>query len=804
MQFLEDFRYAVRRLWKDRAFTSVVVLALAMGIGTNTTVFTLVNAVLFKGLPFEDPDRILHLNSRNVKESSNFNVSLPDYRDWKEQGKVFNPLAAYEIIGFNLSDGEELPERFSGARMTPNAFSVIRVKPALGRDFEEADAKPGAQLVAILGYSIWQNRYSGKPDILGKTIRLNEVPTTVIGVMPKGFKFPVGQDVWTQLLPTPANEKRDARILSVFGRLAPGSTLAEAKATMNGIASRLEKAYEKENKDIGVNVETFNDRFNGGNIKQIFLVLMGAVGFLLLIACANVSNLLLARAVTRGREISIRTALGASRWQVVRQLLTESILLGFLGGLAGLFLSYWGVRGFSMAVADVGKPYWIDFSMDLTVFGYLAAICIGTGILFGLVPALRATKVDLNEMLKDGGRGTGARTGYLSSGLVVIELGLALVLLIGAGLMMRSFMNLNGLGNQYNADHILTMRMNLVRTKYVTPNDRFQFAEKLLARLKALPGVERVAITSNLPLNGSFGRNVELEGNPPVEPGRRPATTAIYITPEYFRVLGKPLLRGREFEDADGLPGREVVIVNQRFVEKYFPGQEAIGKRFRMPEEDASVNSAWVNIVGVALNARQDDPTREIEPLVYITERMQPLSNISVMARTTVDPITLATPFRKAVQELDADLPVFDPWPMQQSLERQRWPFRVFGTMFTLFALMAIALASVGIYAVMSYSVNQRRQEIGIRMALGSSASGVVRLMLRKGLIQLALGLTLGLGGSILATRALSVLLVDVKSTDPLTYGVLALLLGTITLAACLIPARRAAKVDPLVALRYE
>ena len=290
MPFLEDFRYACRRLWKDRAFTSVVVLALAMGIGTNTTVFTLVNAVLFKGLPFEDPDRILHLNSRNVKESSKFNVSLPDYLDWKEQAKVFNPLAAYEILGFNLSDGEELPERFSGARMSPNAFSVIRAKPVLGRDFEEADAKPGAQLVAIVGYSIWQNRYSGKPDILGKTIRLNEVPAIIIGVMPKGFQFPVGQDVWTQLLPIPANEKRGVRGLSVFGRLVPGASLAEAKATMNGIASRLEKAYEKENKDIGVNVETFNDRFNGGNIKQIVLVVMGAVCFLLLITFANVAT----------------------------------------------------------------------------------------------------------------------------------------------------------------------------------------------------------------------------------------------------------------------------------------------------------------------------------------------------------------------------------------------------------------------------------------------------------------------------------------------------------------------------------
>jgi putative ABC transport system permease protein len=575
------------------------------------------------------------------------------------------------------------------------------------------------------------------------------------------------------------------------------------------IASQLEQSYPKENKGIKIDVKTFNDEFNGGQIRVVFLALLGAVGCVLLVACANVSNLLLARSLARAKEISIRVALGAGRWQIVRQLLLESLILGFAGGVLGLFLAIWGVKGFTLAVADVHKPYWIDFRMDFTVFAYLTAICAGTGVLFGLFPALQASKLNPADTLKEGTRGAvgGRRAKFFTSSLVVVELALSLFLLIGAGLMIRSFYALYGMTSVLASDKLLVMRMYLLNAKYPKSVDRQQFLDRLLPRLRSLPGVEAVSAVSHFPMEGSMSWRFELEGKPPTLNAKKPATEGMVITPDYFKLLGKPLLRGREFNSSDGLPGKEVAIVNQRFAAKYFQNQDPLAKRVLLELSDGpgTPRRVWLPIVGLCADIVQNDPTRpENDAIVYIPAQLQSLSNVGVIARTNRNPKALITAFRKEVQNLDQDLPVFGASTLDELFTQKRWAFRVFGSLFSIFAVFALILASVGLYAVMAYGVVQRTPEIGVRMALGASRANILRLVLRTGLYQFAIGLALGLIAAFAGTRVLSSLLVRVKPSDPFTFMTLTAVLFLVTMIACIIPARRAMRVDPIVALRYE
>ncbi len=500
-------------------------------------------------------------------------------------------------------------------------------------------------------------------------------------------------------VPTADSEKRDSRGLLAFGRLAEGATLADARAEMDVVARRLEKTYPKTNEGVGVVVKPYNDQFNGGPIRTVFLALLGAVGFVLLIACANVANLLLARSIARTKEVAIRSALGASRWRVVRQLLIESVLLGVSGGVAGLVLSIWGVRMFDRAVANVGKPYWINFSMDFAVFGYLAAICLTTGILFGLAPALQVSKVDINEILKEGGRGSSgsSRVKYLAGFLVVSEVALSLVLLVGAGLMIRSFLKMYGMQAGIDAGRLLTMRLNLVDSRYPTPETRVAFYERLRPRLESVPGVESVAFASSLPIGGSFGWRFEIEGQPPVEPDKRPSVSGLVISPDYFQVMGMRILRGRSFTDTDGTTGKTAVIVNQPFVAKYWPGEEPLGKRLRLVREG---EQPWLTVVGVCPDIRQNDPTRaEVDPAIYVPYRQDPARGFAIVARGRVAASSLGAALRKEVQAVDEALPVFSVQTLQEFFIQARWPFRVFGTLFAIFAVIALVLSSVGIYA---------------------------------------------------------------------------------------------------------
>jgi putative ABC transport system permease protein len=806
---LQDLRFAVRMLTKDRAVTFVAILALGLGIGLNASVFTLVNAVLIRGLPFPQPEQIFHLSGRNTTTRNNVAFSYLDFEEMRAQATAFSGLAAYRNGSFTVTESGQLPERIAGVSVSASTFSLLKQPPLLGRDFAAGEDTPEAEPVVLLGHGVWQSRYGGDPAILGRIIRVDGVASTVIGVMPEGMRFPNGADLWRPLVPDSDDlERRDHRTINAIGRLAAGSDRRTAETEMAVIAQRLEQEYPDTNRSIGVAVQTFNERFNGGEIRIVFLALLGAVGFVLLIACANVANLLLARSAHRAREVAVRVALGATRLQIVRQLLVESVLLASIGGLLGLAFALIGVRLFDAAVADTGKPYWIVFSFDPVVFAYLAAICVTTGIVFGLAPALQVSRTNANEVLKEGGRGaSGAvRTRRLASAMVIAELTLTLVLLAGAGLMIRSFLKLYAMDVGLDTRHMLTMRLELPAQKYATPDERRLFYDALVARLLAIPGVQAAALASSLPFEGAQGRAFEVEGRPAPAPEEPLHTSAVVISPLYFQSIGLDVRQGRALTETDGSAGAESAVVNERFVTQFFSAEEAIGRRIRLLGRGSNAEPGpWLTIVGVSPTIRQRNPQHaESDAIVYLPYRLEALPSANIMMRSHVQPASLTPLVREAVQSVDPDQPVFRVRTMDEILAQARWPYRVFGSMFTIFALIALALSAVGIYAVTAYSVTQRRQEIGVRMALGARPRQVWWLILRRGLVQLAIGLTLGLALAWPASRVLQSLIVQIPAHDPVTFSVTIAVLILITMAACLIPARRATRLDPLTALRTE
>lgn len=808
MPLVHDIRFALRLIWKDRWFTAAAVTALALGIGLNTTVFTFVNAVLIRGLPFPEPDRILHLDSqRLVGDRDLSRVSYLDLQDWRRQVTTFEDLGAWSGGAMNVSESGHLPERLGGAWISANTFRLLRQQPILGRDFAPAEEREGAASVALIGYGMWQDRYGGDPNILGRIIRIDDTPSTIIGVMPEGLEFPSNASLWQPLVPGTDDKRRDARRLNVFGRLAPGVSQDKAEAELGVIAAGLAAQYPETNKNITVALSTFNERFNGGPIRLVFLSLMGAVAFVLLIACANVGNLLLARSVQRSREVAVRVALGASRWRIIRQLLAESVLLALMGGVIGLGLAAIGIRLFDRAVSDTGKPYWIVFSMDWTVFAFLLAVSVLTGIIFGLAPAFQVSKTNVNDVLKEGGRSQagGVRARRFTSVTVVLQIALTLVLLTGAGLMVRSFFKAYRLDLGVDGAQLLTAQLHLTEAKYPDADRRRQFYERLSDALASVTGTASITFATHAPAGGAWKRTLEIDGRPAVEGERPPEVSTVLVGDRYFRTLGLALRQGRELSTRDGTSGAENAVVNERFVAQFFAGNDPIGRRIRLTAAGDDPPGPWLTVVGVSPTVRQAQRD-EIEPdaVVYLPYRLEPASVAMIFARAQGEPTMLATPLRRAVQSIDADLPVFGVRTFEELLARWRWPYRVFGTMFALFALIALVLSSVGIYAVMAYSVSQRRQEIGLRIALGAGSGTVAFGVLRGGLVQLGIGLAIGLVGAYGASRLLGGLLVQTTPTDPVTFTAIISLLVAVTIAACLIPARRAARVDPIVALRAD
>jgi putative ABC transport system permease protein len=794
--FWRDLKYAGRNLVKRPGFTLIALIALALGIGANTAIFTLVNAVLLRPLPFAEPDRLVWMWG-NIRNGGNrASVSPLDFLDYRKQNTSFQEYAAMFSVPLALNlTGTGEPERLTGAAVTGNYFQALKVKPALGRVFLLENESPGRDQVALLSYGLWERRFGGDPGILNKTVTLDGKIFTILGVMSKDFNFPQAADVWMPINfdSSPGMKQRKAHFLRPIGRLKPGVTIAQAQADTDLVAQRLEQQYPNTNKGWNLRLVSLREQLVG-ETRPTLCILFGAVGFVLLIACANVANLLLVRAAARQKEIALRTALGAGRLRIVRQMITESLLLALLGGALGTLLATWGVD-LLVAVSAGSLPPTAHINIDGTVLGFTLLISLLTGTLFGLLPALRTIKLNLSDSLKEGGRsgGEGAHRNVSRSVLVVFESAIAVVLLIGAGLLIRSLIQLQHTRPGFDAHNVLTMRVDLSEKK---SEEAPRFFAAVESRISSLPGVESVGMVSELPLSGQPNDTpYSVEGRPTTESDgydddfRR-------VNTQYFRALRIPLLRGRNFTEQEVRDSAHVMIISELLAQQVFPNEEPLGKRLLM-----SIGNQSFEIVGIVGDIHHRDLESGASATMYMPT-YEPGMNLVIRAQS--DPSSLATPIRKEVQKIDVDQPVAAVKTMEQWLDTSVATPRYRTGLLALFALVALILASTGIYGVMSYAVTQRTHEIGVRMALGAKQFDVLKLVVRQGMVLVLLGVGIGLAGALALTRVMSSLLFGVGAKDPLTFVGVAALLGLVALIACYIPARRATKVDPLVALRYE
>ncbi|MFP5260954.1 MAG: ADOP family duplicated permease [Blastocatellia bacterium] len=808
---LQDIRYGARGLAKQRGFTAIAVLTLALGIGANTAIFSVVNELLLRPLPFRDADRLVMLWEISSEGRHQNTTSRANFRAWREQSTAFESMAAFSDQRLNLTgDGE--PEELSVQLTTPELFQVLGVEPILGRALTQEDARPGAPEVAVLSYGLWQRRFGGDPQAVGKPIRLNGAPYMVVGVLPAGFEWHIRKrsgtgkpaEIWTVLAMPTEGPGVIGRFLSAVARLKPGVTPAQAESEMKTIAARLEQDAPRYNKGTSAEVIPLREQFVG-NVRPALLILLGAVGFVLLIACANVANLMLARAAAREKEIALRTALGAHRFRIVRQLLTESLLLAFLGSLLGLALAWWGIRAL-VAISPSDLVNLRGVGINLTVLAWTLGVSLLTGIIFGIAPALEATRLNLNDALKEGGKGAGgqaSRSRRLRGALVVAEVALALVLLASAGLLVKSFAHLRRIDTGFSTDNVLTMVVRLPDGKYRQEQQIVAFFRQATERVRALPGVRSVGIVNYLPLYGGLGSNTgfSIEGRPAPQPGEEPGTNVRVSDQGYFAAMGIPLLRGRNFTDLEASEARHVVLISESLARQHFPGEDPIGKRISVEMFEKPNPTEIIGIVG---DVRYDSLTDEAEPTVYFPHPELTYEFMTLVIRTAGDPAEMAPAVRGELRAIDPEQPVSDVRTMNQVMTETVGRARFNTLLLGLFAGLATLLAAVGIFGVMNYSVTLRTHEIGIRMALGAQEGRVLMLILRQGLLLTLAGIGAGLVGAFALTRVLSGLLFGVEATDPATFAAIVLLLGVVSLIACYIPARRATRVDPLVALRYE
>ncbi len=792
--FLQDLRLAVRLLVKDRSFSLAAVIVLALGIAATNTVFTLVNGVLLRDMPFAEPDRIVELGA----------VSYADLRDWRAGVQTFEGVAGAGERFMNVSDDEIAAERFRGAYVSANAFGLLGIRPAIGRDFRPDDDVVGAAPVVMIGHHVWRTRYGSDPEVIGRTIRVDATPSVVIGVMPEGFEFPLNARIWRPptLLPAAERDDRGIRALQGFGRLRRGVSLPQARSDLGAIAAALARDYPGDRRTVPPNVEPFRSGV-GAPVVAVVGAMMGAVVFVLLIACANVANLLLARAARRTRDVSIRMAIGASRWRIVRQFLVESLLLALVAGVAALALSAASIRLFWQVVSSVADPppFWLRVPIDGSVFAFLAAVCLGTSILFGLVPALHTSRTSLVEVLNEAGRGsTGHRRSRRWTGtLVVGQLALTLVLLTGAGLMMRNLLTLVRMDAGVDTARLVRMGLDLPASEYASAERRLSFYRQLTDRLEAVPGFE-ASLASAIPLGNSQQASLVFDDRADTPVEQRPSASVVTIGPAYFDTVGAAVLRGRPFARDDGGAGPRATVVNQRFADLYFGGADAVGRRIRLGSD-----TEWMTIVGVAASIRQrTTASGAFDPVVYLPFAANPPVRTIILVRSNRDVAGVASVLREHVRALDADLAVYDIRTVDEHLAMARWGQRVFGSMFAIFAAIALVLAIVGLYAVTAYSVTQRTQEIGVRIALGARARQVWWLVTRRAAGQLAVGVLIGGAGAAAVTRVVPAMLAGNNPGSPATLIGVSMLLLAVGLAACFIPARRAMRLDPVAALRQE
>jgi putative ABC transport system permease protein len=811
---LQDLRYSFRSLLRSPGFTAVAALTLALGIGANTAIFSVVNAVLLRPLAYEKPDELVSLRARLTSPNRNELLAAPEYQDLRREVPALRDVAAIWNIGINLT-GSDQPERIQAAAVSSNYFKFLGVAPILGRDFTEGDGAGRLGYLEVISWDLWHRRFGGRSDVIGKTVRVDDDPMTIVGVLPRGFRHVVESasgptEIWGVIAmdnpDTAYINNRSWRVFDVFGRLQSGATLEDLRAQLATLSARLATRYpDVYPKAAGWQVEAvpLAERVVG-NVKPALLVLLGAVGFVLLIGCANVANLLLARSSTRDREIAIRTALGGSRGRLLRQLLTESLVLAALGGVLGLLIALWGTHALSRLAAAY-LPRVTEVGIDHWVLGFTAILILLTGVGFGLFPALQASRADLQSVTKESGRGisAGRPRARIRGGLIVVEIAVSLMLLAGAGLLLRSFQKLIAVDPGFKPDKLLTAQIWLSwpnqpdKGRYFTDTQRRRFYENVFAGVRRVPGIRDVAAVSRLPFRGQETVTLTIEGRPPSSDDPLPAADGRLASPNYFKTMGIPLLRGRGLSLVADSASPEEAMINRAMAERYWTGSP-IGRRFQWP------SGPWLTVVGVVGDVRQVTPDQPARPEFYLSSLRRPGQEMSFVVRTEGSPEQFSAALTRAIHEVDPEQPVFGVMPMEQLLASATAERRFSLLLLLLFAGLALLLSAVGIYGVMAYTTTQRSHEIGIRMALGARSGEVLSLVLGQGMRLVAVGLAVGLIGAWALSRVLVSQLYGITARDPVTYVAVAVLLAAVALLATYLPARRAAHVDPLIALRSE
>jgi len=805
-KLLQDLRYALRTFVKKPGFVAIAVVTLALGIGGSTAIFTVVNSALLRGLPYRSSNELYHLWERTPqKEFNKREFSYPDYQDY-QNNSVFDGLAAYTGGGAILSGSGE-SESVPAPRASANFFSVLGVDAIVGRTFQADEDKPGGPKVTILTYALWQRKFGGDTGVVGRQLTINGDSYTIIGVLPQSFQFALRPaDLWLPYQPTPNQlSRRYMHGTNLIGRLKPGVTATQAQSELSLIASRIEQQYKESHAGTVASLVPLQEEVIG-TVRPILLVLLGAVGFVLLIACANVASLLLTRSLARQKEVAVRSALGASRWRVIRQLLTESMLLSVVGGLAGLVIAYWGTPALVSMLPQSqlnAMPFFKSLHIDVGILTFSFGLSLLTGLLFGLAPALQSSRLDLNEVLKEGGRNMSAGAGHrLRSAMVVSEIALAVVLLIGAGLMMKSLYKLLETNVGFKTDNLLTMTVILPAKKYTEDNQNVAFNDQLKEHLQGLPGVTGMGTVNILPLNGGNTTRFNIEGDPIPPAGQETEANIRTVNDTYFQTLGIPLLAGRMFDASDKADGQGVVIIGKTVADKLFAGRDPVGRKIKY----AGVEAPAELIVGVVGDVKITGLDQEIKPVLYYPFRQNASIFSNVVVRTSSDPTALAAAVRTEIRNLEPEAAILNVNTMNEMIAQTPASFmrRFPALLISIFAGVALLLASIGIYGVVSYSVSQQTHFIGVRMALGASPADILRLVMKQGIVLAVVGVGIGVLASFALMRLLESLLFGVTTTDAATFSVVPGALFVVALLACYPPARRATKVDPLVALRYE
>ncbi len=806
--FFRDLRHALRSMRRSFSFTVMVTLCLALGIGANSAIFSIVDAVLLRPLPYADPERLMFMPDVHQgpdEKPTEFPVSPSNYVAWKERSRSFDAIEAMMIRDFNMTaEGE--PQRIKGAAVSAGFFPMLGVRPTQGRTFQAEDDQPGKDMVVVLSQGLWRS-LGGDPGLIGKELRLDGQSYTVLGVLPAGYHLFEDSDLWVPLAINAGNmPRKTSHYLQVIAHLKPGVSQDSAQQEMNAVARSLEEETPDLNVGWSVKVKTLRDQIVG-DVRKGVVVLMAAVGFLLLIACVNVANLLLARSTELSNQLALRAALGADRKQVVQQVLIESVTLAVAGGALGFLFAMLGVRPL-LALSPVGNEVFRNVHIDAKVFGFTLLLSVLTGLAFGLIPAFRAARPNLYKLLQSSGRrstdtGSGRR---FQSFLVVVEIALALVLLVGAGLMIKSFRHLQQIDPGFSTENLLTLEMAIPRTKYPEDPDRSAFVQRVLDKISTLPGVTSVAATTSLPVNElSTSTGFIVEGRPPAKPGEILLAHFRRISPNYLQTLGVPLLKGRWFTSQDSKEAPRVVLVSQAMADRYWPGQEAVGRRIQRPSPGPDA-PPWLTVAGVVGNVNESPLGTEDETgaTFYLPYAQSAPAEVFLVVRTSTPPKTLIGSIRRSVQEVDREQPIQKIATMEERLSDSASKQRFNTFLLTFFAGLGVLLASIGIYGVISYSVNQRVHEFGIRMALGAKPADVQRMVLKRGLTLTAIGLLVGVLGALLLSRSLSGLLYEVQATDPWTFAQIALVLMAVALLACYLPARRATRISPMISLRNQ